>query len=177
MQPNTVPIEGRPVEAPVITHLEMTSAAALKPKPSADPDFRVEPVGVPCWQYNRHFYRSVGEPWAWNDKRGWSDDQWRAYVTSGRLWTHVAYRGREPVGYHELRWDDSGGIEIAYLGLLPGTYGRGWGAGLLTQALEEAWRRRPTRVWVHTCTWDHPAALRNYLARGLSIYDPKRRAS
>jgi hypothetical protein len=28
----------------------------------------------------------------------------------------------------------------------------------------------PTRVWVHTCTLDHPAALANYQARGMKIY-------
>jgi hypothetical protein len=25
---------------------------------------------------------------------------------------------------------------------------------------------RPERVWLHTCTLDHPAALPNYLKRG-----------
>jgi hypothetical protein len=27
-----------------------------------------------------------------------------------------------------------------------------------------------TRVWVHTCTRDHPGALANYQARGMVIY-------
>ena len=27
----------------------------------------------------------------------------------------------------------------------------------------------PKRVWVHTCTLDHPNALRNYIARGMNI--------
>ena len=26
------------------------------------------------------------------------------------------------------------------------------------------------RVWVHTCTLDHPNALRNYIARGMNIF-------
>jgi hypothetical protein len=37
---------------------------------------------------------------------------------------------------------------------------------LLTEAVREAWRARPSRVWLHTCTLDHPAALPNYLQRG-----------
>jgi len=41
---------------------------------------------------------------------------------------------------------------------------------LLTHGLEEAWRMGPSRVWLHTCTLDHPAALPNYLARGMTIY-------
>jgi hypothetical protein len=27
----------------------------------------------------------------------------------------------------------------------------------------------PTRVWLHTCTLDHPAALANYLGRGFQV--------
>jgi hypothetical protein len=29
---------------------------------------------------------------------------------------------------------------------------------------------KPRRVWVHTCTLDHPSALKNYQARGFSLY-------
>ena len=38
------------------------------------------------------------------------------------------------------------------------------------QSLENAWKHNPRRVWVHTCTLDHPNALRNYIARGMSIF-------
>ena len=75
-------------------------------------------------------------------------------------------------GYYELRWDNEGGIEIAYFGLLPGWIGRGLGGALLTSAIEEAWRidTNPSRVWVHTCNRDHPQALANYQARGMIVY-------
>jgi hypothetical protein len=32
----------------------------------------------------------------------------------------------------------------------------------------------PSRVWVHTCTLDHPASLANYQARGLVPYKTER---
>jgi GNAT superfamily N-acetyltransferase len=56
--------------------------------------------------------------------------------------------------------------------LLPEFIGRGLGGALLTSAIEEAWRMSPsiTRVWVHTCTLDHPGALANYQSRGMVIY-------
>jgi hypothetical protein len=44
------------------------------------------------------------------------------------------------------------------------------GGALLSRALEDAWQMEPRRVWVHTCTLDHPAALANYQARGMKIY-------
>jgi GNAT superfamily N-acetyltransferase len=78
---------------------------------------------------------------------------------------------RLSAGYYELRRDDEDGVEIAYFGLLPEFIGRGLGGALLTNAIEEAWRMSSvSRVWVHTCTLDHPGALGNYQARGMVIY-------
>jgi GNAT superfamily N-acetyltransferase len=72
----------------------------------------------------------------------------------------------EPAGYFELREHDDRSVEIAYFGLLPDFIGRGWGKYLLTRAAEAAWQLKPSRIWLHTCTLDHPAALPNYLKRG-----------
>jgi GNAT superfamily N-acetyltransferase len=71
-----------------------------------------------------------------------------------------------PAGYFELRAHDDRSVEIGYFGLLPEFLGRGWGGYLLTRAAEAAWAMKPERVWLHTCTLDHPAALPNYLRRG-----------
>jgi GNAT superfamily N-acetyltransferase len=69
-----------------------------------------------------------------------------------------------------LREDAHGGIEITYFGLLAGFIGKGLGGAMLGCALQRAWMLGPDRVWVHTCTLDHPAALANYQARGMRIY-------
>ena len=37
-------------------------------------------------------------------------------------------------------------------------------------ALEQAWTAGVGRVWLHTCTFDHPAAVRFYRARGFRPY-------
>jgi GNAT superfamily N-acetyltransferase len=54
--------------------------------------------------------------------------------------------------------------------MLPAFTGRGLGGRLLTHAVQRAWTHAAgvatRRVWVNTCTLDHPAALANYLARG-----------
>lgn len=48
----------------------------------------------------------------------------------------------------------------------------GFGGGLLSHAITSAWEWPGTRrVWVHTCTLDHPSALQNYQARGFVLYD------
>ena len=154
----------------VTTYLEMRSPDELRSKRCKDDRFWIGEATVPQWQLNRFLYFVVGDGWTWTDKRPWSDEQWRDYAESERLRTFCAYYDGAPAGYYELRRDEEGGVEIAYFGLLPAFIGRGFGGALLTSAIEEAWRMSPSRVWVHTCTLDHPAALANYQARGMRIY-------
>ena len=152
-----------------ITYLEMTDRAHLRPRPHPDPLFTVREATVRQWQVNRIFYASVGGGYRWHDKLPWSDEQWRAYVEDESLRTFIASWGGSPAGYFELEFRD-GAVQIASFGLLPAFIGRGLGAALLTRALEEAWAMGPSRVWVHTCTLDHPASLANYRARGMVPY-------
>jgi GNAT superfamily N-acetyltransferase len=152
------------------TYLAMFSPDQLRPRYLDDECFQVQAVNPADWRFNRQMYCTVGETFGWRDKRSWTDEQWRERVETPGLITFRALWADETIGYFELRDDGQCGIEIEYFGLLPGHYGRGVGGALLTRALEEAWRLCPERVWVHTCTLDHPAALANYEARGLRIY-------
>lgn len=153
-----------------ITYLEMRSAEALRPKRLNDPRFWVGEAAVKQWEVNRFLYQLVGGNWSWTDKAQWSGQQWKEYAESDRLRTFLAHYDGSVAGYYELRTDDEGGVEIAIFGLTPKFFGRGLGGVLLTNALEEAWRGQPKRVWLHTCNLDHPAALPNYQARGMTIY-------
>ena len=95
------------------------------------------------------------------------------------LQTWIGYVRETPAGYFELDEQRENGnkqVELAYFGLLPSFVGRGVGGALLTEAIRRAWALGPQRVWVHTCTLDHPAALPNYQKRGFRIYDQKRNA-
>ena len=161
---------------PVITtYLEMLSRTELRPKQNHDPRFWIREATVKQWQFNRFMYELVGGSWAWRDKSQWSDKQWQDYAHADSLRTFGAYFGGSPAGYYELSKDQTGDIEIAYFGLAPGFYGCGYGGALLTSAIEEAWRWGSARIWVHTCTLDHPAALKNYEARGMRIYKTETR--
>lgn len=155
----------------VTTYLEIRFREALRSKRCADPGFRIVEKIERDWRFNRDLYLAVGEPWGWTDKREWTDEQWKEYGHAPGLRTFAAYGGEELAGYYELRLDEESGVEIAYFGLLPGFIGKGFGGALLTSAIEEAWRIWPaiSRVWVHTCTLDHPGALSNYQARGMVI--------
>ena len=58
------------------------------------------------------------------------------------------------------------GTEIAYFGLMPRFIGQGLGGWLLRKAIARAWEGESRRIWLHTCTLDHPSALPNYLRHG-----------
>jgi ribosomal protein S18 acetylase RimI-like enzyme len=151
----------------------MQSREQLRPK-RADARFQVREQSDRNWRFNRDLYFAVGEQWLWIDKRPWTAEQWKEYVSQPELRTFAAYYDDALAGYYELRQDGENGVEIAYFGLLPEFIGRGLGGALLTSAIEEAWSRRggiaPKRVWVHTCNRDHQQALANYQARGLVTY-------
>src|SRR5437773_8165863 len=156
----------------ITTYLDMHSPDQLRPKRCADGRFQIRENKGRDWRFNRDLYLAVGEMWSLNDKRVWTDEQWKEYGLAPELRTFGAYYDNSLAGYYELRRDDEGGVEIAYFGLLPEFIGRGFGGALLTSAIEEAWRMSPSiaRVWVHTCTLDHPRALANYEARGMVTY-------
>jgi hypothetical protein len=42
---------------------------------------------------------------------------------------------------------------------------------LLSTALVAEWRTNPERIWLHTDSWDHPAAIRVYNRAGFCVYD------
>jgi len=123
------------------------------------------------FKLNRFLYQYVGEPWGWVDKLSLSDEQWREYVETPNLRTWVAYYKGSIAGYFELSMSDKADVEIAYFGLAENFIGKGFGGYLLSQAIQQAWNMENVkRVWVHTCTLDHPSALKNYQARGFKVY-------
>jgi GNAT superfamily N-acetyltransferase len=122
-------------------------------------------------ELNRFLYTAVGGDWYWTDRLGWTWQRWHDWLSRPGVETWIAYRRGTPAGYVELDGaTDPGQVEIAYFGLLPAFVGQGVGGHLLTVALRRAWELADTRVWVHTCSLDGPAALANYRARGMELY-------
>lgn len=150
-------------------YLHMLSPSALVAK-DAPEGLKITEAGIRQFQVNRFLYQFIGEKWQWTDKLSWSDAQWREFVESDRLRTWIAHYEGTIAGYYELlRQGDE--VEILYFGLAEAFIGRGFGGDLLSEAIRSAWEWQGTkRVWVHTCTLDHPGALRNYLSRGMTIF-------
>ena len=153
------------------TYLEMTSPGQLRPSARIIPGFDVRRVEIPLPALNRWLYEIVGAEWRWFAKLDWAADKWQDWVDRPELQTWVGYLHGTPVGYFELEYQHDANVEIAYFGLLPQFFGRGLGGPMLTRAIQCAWAMDADRVWVHTCTLDHPSALPNYLGRGLKVYN------
>lgn len=148
------------------TYVEMTHPGQLRPRRVADPAVRVEDA-APCpTSLYRRLYQDVGHAWHWVDRLPWDDARLAAHLADPAVRIRVLRVREEIAGWYELVRHPDGSVEIAYFGLVGRFIGRGLGAHLLTDAVEEAWRAGATRVWLHTCTLDSPAALPNYRARG-----------
>ena len=150
----------------VRTFLQMIDPGELDAAGAPSPDIVVERVEACPPALWRRLYSEVGRDYHWVDRLDWTDEEIARYLSDPALELWVVRAKGETAGYFELREHEDRSVEIAYFGLLPAFLGRGWGKFLLTQATYAAWRLGAVRVWLHTCTLDHPAALPNYLKRG-----------
>ena len=124
------------------------------------------------FQINKFFYKNVGKKHRWIDRLTWSDLDWIKYISDPNVETFFLKVKEDLAGYFELIFhSDTLEVEIAYFGLLEEYHNKKLGAYLLSLAIKESFKKKNiARVWVHTCTLDHDNALKNYLARGMTIY-------
>ena len=148
------------------TYLEMEPEAPLRPPSRTKPDYELRQAAAASPEFARFLYTAVGYRWNWTRRLGWSYAEWEQYLRRDGLETWVASVDGTPAGYFEVADDAADGVEIAQFGLLPSFIGIGLGGYLLGDAVQRARELGAGRVWLHTCTADHPHALPNYRARG-----------
>jgi GNAT superfamily N-acetyltransferase len=159
-------------------YLEMLSATELRPARPPVTEHRIERVLRPSAAFARYLYCAVGGDWHWTDRLTWSKSRWDGYLARPEVELHALQVGGAPAGYVELERQPEGSAQLVYFGLVAELIGLGFGGWLLSRAVELAWQAPQTRrVWVHTCTLDGPAALRNYQARGFSVYRSETKSS
>ncbi|MEI9413327.1 GNAT family N-acetyltransferase [Mesorhizobium sp. Cs1321R2N1] len=119
----------------------------------------------------RAVFLEIGAPWLWDRAAEMSDADIAAHFADPRqhlYYGHDENGGR--VGMVEFSLADSNEIEVAYFGLLPSLTGRGFGKRLMAGALDQAWRLEPSRVWLHTSSFDHHSVIGFYRACGFEPY-------
>ena len=152
------------------TYLELRDRSAFRPFPEATPGACVARVEDCPVSFYRYLYTEVGRPHGWRDRLDWTDAEIRAHIADQAVSVWVLSVRGAPAGYFELVKGTDTSVELAYFGLVPEFTGRGLGKWLLSTAVECAWSAGAARIWLHTCSLDHPAALPNYLRRGFTPF-------
>ena len=122
-------------------------------------------------------YRSVGEPLRWDQRLQMPPVELRELLEGKSLSIYVLRDSQgHSLGFCEFDLCGFPEIELKNFGLIPRAQGGGLGPWLLAVALHEIWRSGPVRIWLHTDTWDHPAAIRVYERAGFHVYDARNEA-
>tara|TARA_B100000941_G_scaffold282767_1_gene251570 strand:+ start:233 stop:739 length:507 start_codon:yes stop_codon:yes gene_type:complete len=125
----------------------------------------------PDFQLNKFFYKQVGKKHRWIDRLSWTDEKWINFISNKNLETYVISESGDLIGFFELLYNpELKETEISYFGLLEKYIGKGIGGYALSEAIKKSFKKNIKRVWLHTCTLDHPNALKNYIARGMKVF-------
>ncbi|MFG6282450.1 N-acetyltransferase [Sphingomonas sp. S6] len=151
--------------ATIVTTLEMTRRPPLRPLPASP--LRLVRWATPEPEKYRMLFRRVGGPWLWYSRLAMDDAALTAIVHDSNVEVYaVTDRAGIEVGLLELDLRHAGACELSYVGLVPELAGHGHGRWLMAEAMARCWRPGIARVWVHTCTLDHPSALNFYRKQG-----------
>ncbi len=155
--------------AAVVTSLEMLERP--RPRPLPDSPLRLVRWVDPAPAKYRALFERVGAPWLWFSRLVMDDARLTAILHDPAVEIHAVTdpRGIE-IGLLELDFRAAATCELSFVGLVPELTGQGHGRWLMAHALIRAWRPDVSRVWVHTCTLDHPQALGFYRASGFTPY-------
>ncbi len=156
--------------ASVVTYLEMRERPRTLPTPAPPLSLSVRKVSKPDLDWYRKLYRAVGQDWLWFSRLRMGDQELAGIIHNTQVDVYALSAGKDDKGLLELDRRRGSGVEIAYFGLSADLIGQGAGQYLMEQGLAAAWAYAPERVWVHTCTLDHPRALPFYLKAGFVPY-------
>ncbi len=155
--------------ASVVTCLEMRARPARRAE-RADAPFTLRRVPVPEAAWYRDLYARVGTEWLWFSRLRMPVAELEAVIRHPDVEVYALHAGGRDEGLLELDFRDPGECELAFFGLTTPLLGQGAGRFLMNRAIDAAWARPIRRLWVHTCTIDHPGALAFYRRSGFVPY-------
>lgn len=150
--------------AAVVTHLEMTARPARRDDPLGA--WSLRKVDEPALDWYRDLYRRVGAEWLWFSRPRMNDAELAAIIHAPGVEIYALVADGRDEGLLELDFREVGQCELVYFGVTASLIGTGAARFLMNRALARAWSRGVRRVWVHTCTFDHPSAVAFYQRSG-----------
>ena len=155
--------------ATVVTYLEMTARPTSRPLAERS-DLELGSMRAASLDEYRDLFRRVGTPWLWSSRLVMSAAALGAILGDPEVEAFALRQQGRSIGLLELDRRQGPHVELAFFGLVPDAVGSGAGRWLMERALDLAFTTEVTRLWVHTCTLDHPAALPFYIRTGFRPY-------
>jgi GNAT superfamily N-acetyltransferase len=151
--------------ANVVTYLALD--APLGAAPVDRPDLKLVRIAEPSVRRYRNLVSRIGDPWLWTSRAAMSDAEILAMLTKSGNQLHLLLKDDAEIGIVEFHADGPEVAEVNLFGVVPEATGTGAARWMMLEALRRVFVPPVRRVWLHTCTFDHPAALRFY--RGLGF--------
>jgi GNAT superfamily N-acetyltransferase len=152
-----------------VFYLEM-GAPSKRIVPAPREDLEVVHAVAPTPRYYRFLYDSVGDDYHWYRCKQLSETALTKLIHDPLDEVHVLSVAGTPAGFAQLDRRQTNEIELIQFGLMPEFIGQRLGPWFLQQIIDIAWSHQPKRLWLHTCTLDHPSALPMYQQAGFELY-------
>jgi GNAT superfamily N-acetyltransferase len=154
--------------ANVVTFFEMTERPAqAAPAPAG---LAIAPVVDPAMGWYRALYRRIGEDLLWFSRATMPEAELAAVLARPSTVVLALYRDGDTIGMVELDYGAAGEVEIVTFGVVPEATGTGAARALMAATLAHVFHGSIRRLWLHTCTFDHPAAVRFYRRQGFRAF-------
>jgi GNAT superfamily N-acetyltransferase len=155
--------------ANVVTCLEMTAKPELRRVPAVEGTYLKRMRAGDTGRF-RDLFATIGRDIMWFSRLIMTDEKLASIIGDEHVECLALVKNGMDIGLLELDFREAGTCELSFFGLVPSAIGLGVGRYLMNEALERAWARPISRMWVHTCTLDHPAALSFYQRSGFKPY-------
>jgi GNAT superfamily N-acetyltransferase len=154
--------------AAITTSLEMFARPGLRPEVGVPG--RLRRVAQPDVAWYRDLYFRIGAEWLWFSRLRMSPEALGAMIRHPAVEVYALTVGERDEGLIELDFRERDVCELRMFGVTAPLIGTGAGRWLMNRAIEAAWTKPIRRFWVHTCTFDHPAALAFYIRSGFTPF-------
>jgi GNAT superfamily N-acetyltransferase len=154
--------------ANVVTFLERTERP--EDKAILASNWAVRLVERPTIPWFRSLYRRIGERWLWFSAAVMPDDKLAAAITAPDVEILAIARDGGDAGMAEINFGKPGEAEIVTFGVVEEAIGTGAAYHLMEHTLARAFKPGVGRVWLHTCSFDHPNAVGFYQRCGFRAW-------
>jgi GNAT superfamily N-acetyltransferase len=153
--------------ANAVTWMELKDL--LRPAEPAPAGFTLRQLRKADATLHRKLYRDIGEPWLWSGLLMKGKSEMEAYLADAKVLSFAVFENSKAIGMLDLETSHEG-VEIVYFGLAPAHTGMGAGGWLMAETIRIVREAGHSRLWLHTCNFDHPKAIVFYQKQGFAIY-------